>query len=128
MKIQFHIRGVNVNAGLRRSLEQPLEQLGNLISISVAVVVVEHQWDGAPAFRAYVSLAVPGPDIQAEASDHTLKAAWLKVTVALRQKIEQRKTRREARVKTNGHLRASAIRRARGVAKSRAGTGQHSGL
>lgn len=101
MKTQFHIRGLNVNADLRRWLEQPLERLASLISITAAAVVLEYRRDAAPAFRAFASLAVPGPDIHAEARDHTLEAAWLKVTAALRKQIEQRKARQQPRLK--GH-------------------------
>ena len=95
MKTQFHIRGLNANAGLRRWLEQSLERLESLISVTAAAIVLEHRRDDAPCFRAFVSLAVPGPDIHAEACDHTLEAAWLKVTTALRNQIERRKTRQQ---------------------------------
>ena len=111
MRTQFYIRGLNDNASLRRWLEQSLDRLERLISITAAAVVLEHRRDDAPAFRAFVSLAVPGPDIHAEACDHTLEAAWLKVLTALRKQIEQRKARQGERVKRNGHLRARAIRR-----------------
>ena len=72
-----------------------------LISVTAAAVVLEQRRNNAPAFRAFVSLAVPGPDIHAEARDDTLEAAWLKVITALRQQIEQRKTRQHLRHK--GH-------------------------
>jgi len=91
MKTQFHIRGINDNSDLRRRLLQPVERLQNLISISAIAVVLEHRRDEAPPFRAFVSLAVPGPDIHAEAYDHTADAAWLKVATALRQQIAGRK-------------------------------------
>ena len=113
MKTQFHIRGLNDNARLRRWLEQSLDRLESLISITAAAIVLEHRRDDAPAFRAFVSLAVPGPDIHAAACDHTVEAAWLKVLTALRKQIEQRKARQGERVKRNGHLRAKAIRRTR---------------
>ena len=99
VKIQFHIRGLNVNAQRRDRLRGPLEQLRRLIPISAAAVVLEHRWDSAPAYRAFALLAVPGPDIHAEASDHTLDAAWLKVIAALRKQIEQRKAKQLARIK-----------------------------
>jgi len=118
MKTQFHIRGLNVNAGLRRWLEQSIERLESLISVTAAAIVLEHRRDDAPCFRAFVSLAVPGPDIHAEACDHTLEAAWLKVITALRKQIEHRKARQGARVKRNGHLRAQAIRRTRSAVGS----------
>lgn len=71
------------------------------MSITAAAVVVEHRRYGAPPFRAFVSLAVPGPDIHAEACDHTLEAVWLKVTAALRKQIEKRKSHQKPRL--NGH-------------------------
>ena len=45
--------------------------------------------------------AVPGPDIHASACDHTLEAAWFKVTKNLRQQIEGRKQRTQFRAKTH---------------------------
>jgi ribosome-associated translation inhibitor RaiA len=100
VKTQFYIRGLNLSAKLRRSLKQPLERLQNLISITTAAVVLEHRRNHVPAFRVFVSLALPGPDIHADARDHTLEAAWLKVTTALRKQIEQRKTKQIARIKS----------------------------
>ncbi len=101
MKIQFRIRGLNANAGLRAWLAQQLERLHRLIPVSAAEVMLERQQDNAPAFRAQVHLAVPGPDIHAAARDHTLEAVWLKVAKNLRQQIERRKTRQQLRHK--GH-------------------------
>ena len=55
-------------------------------------------------------LPFPALNIHAEARDHTLEAVWLKVTAALSQQIEERKSRQEARLKTNGHVRARPMR------------------
>jgi ribosome hibernation promoting factor len=100
MKIQFHIHGLNISARVRNYLRESLERLQSLIPITNAAVVLEHRWDNAPTFRAFALLAVPGPDIHAEAREHTLEAAWLKVTAALRKQIEQRKAKQLARVKS----------------------------
>ena len=110
MKIQFRIRGLNANASLRGWLEQQLERLHRLIPVSTADVVLEHQREATPGFRAQVHLAVPGPDIHAAARDHTFQAAWLKVIKNLTKQIERRRTRREARHKTNQQLPALASR------------------
>jgi ribosome-associated translation inhibitor RaiA len=110
MKTQFHIRGINDNSDLRGRLLQPLERLQSLISISAIAVVLEHRQDEAPSFRAFVSLAVPGPDIHAEARDHTLEAAWLKVAAALRQQIEGRKGYQKLRRKRRGQHPLTASR------------------
>jgi len=97
MNIRFYIRGLDLRADSRRGLQDSLERLQGLVAVSDAAIVLEHQREAAPAFRAYVSLAVPGPDIHAEAHDHTLQAAWLKVTNRLRKQIEQRKSRQQTR-------------------------------
>ena len=101
MKIKFKIRGLNANANLRGWLAKQLQRLDGLIPVSSAEVALERERDSAPAFRAHVHLAVPGPDIHAAARDHTLEAVWLKVAKNLRQQIERRKSRQQLRHK--GH-------------------------
>ena len=100
MRIQFHIRGLNLSGRVRNHLRAPLERLQSRIPITNAAVVLEHMCDNAPAFRAFVLLAVPGPDIHAEVREHTLEAVWLKVTASLRKQIEQRKAKQLARIKS----------------------------
>ncbi|MFN0069354.1 MAG: HPF/RaiA family ribosome-associated protein [Limisphaerales bacterium] len=101
MNIQFRIRGLNANASLRGWLEKQLERLHSLIPVSAAEVVLEQQRDHAPAFRAQVHLAVPGPDIHADARDHTVQATWLKVFKNLKKQIERRKARQQLRLKSH---------------------------
>jgi len=115
MIIQFRIRGLDDNAGLRTWLEQQLERLHRLIPVGAADVRLERQQDASPSFQAYVHLAVAGPDIHATACDHTIQAVWLKVIKNLQRQIEGRKTKREAR-----HKRTSEVR---GVANRGAGAG-----
>lgn len=111
MKIQFHIRGVKDDLRLRRRLQRSLEGLAARIPISDAAVVVEHEPHSGPTFRAFSLLAVPGPDIHAEAHDYTFDAAWLKVTTALFKQIEQRKSQQVLRTRRNGHVRTQSRRR-----------------
>ncbi len=116
MKTQFHIRGLKENASLRERLQKPLEQLESHIPISAAVVVLEHNSNTAPAFRADVLIAIPGPDIHANARDCTLEAVWLKVTSALHKQIHQRKFRQKARMKSNWRIRDRNIQLTRNSA------------
>lgn len=116
MKIQFRILGLNAHAGLRVWLEQQLERLHRLIPVTTAEVRLEQQRDQAPAFRAQVHLAVPGPDIHAAACDHTLEAAWLKVAKSLRQQIARRKTQQHQKLKSRRQLPAIANRWSRAMA------------
>jgi ribosome-associated translation inhibitor RaiA len=111
MKIQFHLRGLDLRAGLRDRFEQSIASMQRLIPIAASAAVLEYQRERTPAFRAFALLAVPGPDIHAEARDHTLEAAWLKLTTALRRQIERRRFQRNSRLKRNGHLRAPVRRR-----------------
>ncbi len=120
MKIQFRIRGLNANAGLRSWLEKQLEGLHSLISVSTAAVVLERQQENAPSFRVHVHLAVPGPDIHAAARDHTLEAAWLKVTQNLRKQIGRRKIRHQQKLKSNRQLPATESRWSGAMAGQRA--------
>jgi ribosomal subunit interface protein len=117
MNLQFHIRGMDLTAETRQRLEQALGRMQRLTPVTAAAVVLEYERESAPAFRAFVLLAVPGPDIHAEARDHTLEAAWLKVTTSLKKQIERRKARLEARMKENGHLRATNGRHRRIAAR-----------
>jgi hypothetical protein len=109
MKIQFYIHGFKDNPDVRHWLQQPLERLASQVTVHAAVVVVQHDLTSAPPFRASALLAVPGPDIHADAQDHTFEAVWLKVTASLRKQIGRRKARQVSRVKRNGHVRRSAV-------------------
>ena len=108
MQIQYQLRGLNPRTVTDRPLDQHLDHLDDLIPISLAHVVLEHQPHAAPAFCASVDLAVPGPDIHAAARDHTLEAAVLKVARRLADQIEARKNRQQLRRKRREPRRAVA--------------------
>jgi ribosome-associated translation inhibitor RaiA len=99
MKIQYQLLGLKHRAATDRPMDHHLEHLGRLVPISTAQVVLKHQRHATPAFSASVDLAVPGPDIHVAARDHTLEAVLLKVTRRLEEKIEERKTRQQLRLK-----------------------------
>jgi ribosome-associated translation inhibitor RaiA len=120
MEIQFYIRSLSINPAFRRRYELGLERLEGLIAIGAAAVVLEHQRDEALPFRAYVSLAVPGPDIHADARAHTLEAAWLRVTESPRKQMERRLGRRKAREKSRRQMPLSTSRWGGGAVGARA--------
>ncbi len=99
MEIEYKSRGLNARAVADRPMDRHIERLGRLLPISSAEVVLEYQQNAAPAFSAFVDLAVPGPDIHAAARDHTLEAAVLKVARRLEEQIEARKNRQQHRLK-----------------------------
>jgi ribosome-associated translation inhibitor RaiA len=99
MEVQYQRRGLNQQAVTERLMLQSLKQLDQIIPISTALVVLEHQPNASPPFSASVEMAVPGPDIHAAARDHTLKAAVLKVVRRLEEQVEARKHHQELRLK-----------------------------
>ena len=115
MKIQYKLRGLNPRAVTDRPMDQHLEHLDRLIPISVAQVVLEHQWDMAPAFGVSADLAVPGPDIHAAARDHTLEAAVLKVARRLEERIKARQNRQQLRLKRRENCRGVSSQWNRGA-------------
>lgn len=110
MRLEFKIIGLPRVEALRSFVAQELDEAGKEINIERARVVLEQQTETVPACRASVLLVVPGPDIHATGSDHTILAAWLKTRVELERRIKRRKGRRTTRHKSNLQLRASAGR------------------
>ena len=75
-----------------------------MAAIASARVTLERRHEATPAFRVLTLLEVPGPDVHAEARDHTLQAALLKVVRDLERQIRSRRSRRVDRWKTNLRL------------------------
>lgn len=99
MNIEFHILGLKAHDRLRNQLASDLHDLNDLIPIAHADITLVRQRDSTPPFQSVVLLGVPGPDIHAAARDHTWPAAWRKVIARLRQQMEDRRSRQEARLR-----------------------------
>jgi ribosomal subunit interface protein len=104
MKILLRYYGLNARAAWRGLVEAQLRKLESLAAIASAQVTLEWQQQVKPAFRVFTLLEVPGPDVHAEARDHTLQAALLKVVRDLERQIRSRRNRRAERWKTNPRL------------------------
>jgi ribosomal subunit interface protein len=104
MKILLRYCGLNARAMWRGLVERQIKKLQGLAAIGSAQVTLEWQREFAPAFRVQAQLEVPGPDFRAEARDHTLQAALLKVARELERQIRSRKSRRADRRKTRVQL------------------------
>lgn len=91
-----------VEARVRKQIGalQPLRQ------IDEAIVHLACEGEASPPFRVHVHLVTPGPDVVAEARDHTLAAALVKVMKQLAQVIGVRAEKRRTRLK--GNLQAPA--------------------
>ena len=112
--------GLNKRAAWQELIQTKLRKLQSLAAIATARVTLEWQRGIQPAFRVLTLLEVPGPDFHAEARDHTLHAALMKVIKNLEKQVRSRKNRRLARWKTNLQLGSSPGRSRLGWSGSRA--------
>jgi ribosome-associated translation inhibitor RaiA len=78
-------------------LEKELAALSTDLHIDEARVSFERRLDGSPPFRVTFHLVTPGPDVEAETTDHTLRAALIKAIDVLRGKIGHRHQKRARR-------------------------------
>ena len=101
MKLTIRYRFLNARAIWQGLVERHLKGLEKLAAIASAHVTLERQPDARPPFRVHALLEVPGPDFHAEASDHTLQAAMLKVVRNLEHQIKIRRARHKDRRKTS---------------------------
>ena len=60
------------------------------LQIDEARVRLECRWEESPAYRVAIYLVTPGPDLQAEGCDHTIRAAIGKAVTDLESKLEHR--------------------------------------
>lgn len=109
MKLTLTHRNHAPSASLIETLHKELKALEPSLQIDEARVHLERSLNDSPPFRISFHLVTPGPDVMAEATDHTLRAAMLKAFDLIRGKIEHRHLKR-ARRKINVHV-TSAPRR-----------------
>ena len=79
-------------------IKQRIESLGEALQIDEARVRVERRLKESPAFRVMAHLVTPGPDVFAEAVDHTLRAALGKLFGKLEAHLNHRQRKRAQRV------------------------------
>jgi ribosome-associated translation inhibitor RaiA len=120
MNIVVKYCGLTKRAVWEELVEKNLRKLQNLAAIATAQVTLEWQRGVKPAFRVLTHLEVPGPDFHAEASDHTVPAALVKVVKSLEKQIRSRKNRRADKWKTNMQLGLKPGRSSSGFAGVRA--------
>lgn len=127
IKLQVLVRGMPNSGRLDALIEQSLNALRQLIPISTAQVVLEQQRHGSPAYHVFAHLAVPGPNVHAAASDHTLLAAWRKLAGNLTKQFQLRTTRQQLRLKERGLGRKLAGTRNGLALTSETGAREHTG-
>lgn len=79
-------------------IEQHLDALGKTRQIDEARIVIERRMEASPPFRVSAHLVTPGPDVLAEAVEHTLRAAFEKTIAQLAAVIDRRHLKRAQRL------------------------------
>lgn len=82
-------------------VEKQIFALGRARQIDEANIRLVREENASPAYRVNVHLVTPGPDVFAESSDHTLRAAFTKAMKQLRDQITGRASKRLQRIKSN---------------------------
>jgi ribosome-associated translation inhibitor RaiA len=101
--MRLNVQHLNIRSldALDSWVENQILALGRARQIDEANVRLIHRHDVSPAYQVHVHLVTPGPDVIAESSDHTLRAAVTKVMRELRGQIARRATKPLQRLKTN---------------------------
>ena len=108
MKLHIRHRHHQPSPSFTALVASQLESLSPALQIDEARVLIERRLEASPAFRIAAHLVTPGPDIQAEGVDHTLRAALQKLIAGLSDRISYRQDKRARRVRSN--LQQPAIR------------------
>ena len=101
MKLTLQHFSVRSTDSLDSWVENRIFSLQPKLQIDEANIRLEHRRETSPAYRVRVHLVTPGPDIFAESSDHTLRAAFEKVMAQLQEKIIGRAVKRRRRLRSN---------------------------
>ena len=98
MKLKIQHRHHQPSPAFTALLERELTALSAHLRMDEARVLIERQPDASPPFRMSAQLVTPGPDVFAEATDHTLRAALHKLIINIGDKITQRSQRRSRKL------------------------------
>ena len=100
MKLTLKHSGIQSAKKLCALVQREILTLAPLRQIDEAKVQLTRERDASPPFRVKAHLVTPGPDLFAEARDHTLAAALAKVMKQLGHGIKTRAGKRLARLKS----------------------------
>ncbi|MBL9187176.1 MAG: HPF/RaiA family ribosome-associated protein [Opitutaceae bacterium] len=97
MKLLLHHGNVRPRPSVERLIERRLLALSARQRLEEAIVRLADEREATPRYRASVHLRVPGPDIHAAASDHTVRVAVEKALAAAEAQMAAHQGRRVAR-------------------------------
>jgi ribosome-associated translation inhibitor RaiA len=97
MKVVVRQSGIALRKWTNSSVKRQILALSPLRQIDEAQVRIAKEDGVSPPFHVRVHLVTPGPDIAAEARDHTLAAALGKVVKRVTEEIRRRSSQQSAR-------------------------------
>jgi hypothetical protein len=100
MKVVVKHTGIALRKWMDSSVRKQILALSPLRQIDEAQVQIARDHEASPPFRVHLHLVTPGPDIAAEARDHTLAAALGKVLKRATEEIKRRSAQQLARRRT----------------------------
>jgi ribosomal subunit interface protein len=101
MKLILRTKPHKTSPAFAAAVQQQMEELNRTLQIDEARVVVTRRPETSPAFQVAAHLVTPGPDVFANAVDHTLAAALKKAVGQLARRIRQRHSKRARRIRNN---------------------------
>lgn len=100
-----------------RMIENRIFDLANRLVIEEATIRLEHRAESSPPFHVRIHLTVPGPDLRAEANDHTVRTALDQALAEILSHLAERA--RNRRRGSRGLRQLTAHRRSTGGVASR---------
>ncbi len=97
MKLIIHPGSTRSTAALEFLITSRLEAMSLRRRIEEAAIRFNLLPEGSPRFQARIQLRVPGPDLHAEACDHTLRGAVHKALDTVEGQLDALEGRRRAR-------------------------------
>jgi len=104
MNLILQFGNVHCPVATARLIESRLLALGERQRIEESIVRLVDTPEASPRYSASVLIRVPGPDIHATASDHTVRVAVEKALAAVETQVDARQGRRQQRQRSQLQL------------------------
>jgi ribosomal subunit interface protein len=101
MKLNVQHHNIRSTDELDSLLEERILKLEPRLQIDEACVRLECRWEKSPAYRVAIHIATPGPDLETEGRDHTVRAAIGKAFLDLEDRLRDREHKSIRRVRSN---------------------------
>ncbi len=104
MKLTLYHHNIRSIHEVDSLVEERILELGDRLQIDEARVRLECQSGLSPAYRVAIHIVTPGPDLQAEGCDHTIRAAIGKALADLEGRLQHREHKPLWRMQTKRQL------------------------